>query len=75
MKQILANHLGKNLVIHYGASSVVKGKLIDLADGVAQLEGEEATFFVAIDKIHVFWEEEERDQAMGFVTKPATPSS
>ncbi len=69
MKEILATHLGKTLTIHYGTSSSVKGKLIDLADGVAQLEGEEATIFLAVDKINVFWEEKPRDKPLGFVTK------
>ena len=69
MKEILASHLGKTLIIHYGASSTVKGKLIDIADGVAQLEGEESTIFVSIDKINMFWEEKPRDKSLGFVTK------
>ena len=69
MKQILANHLGKHLVIHYGAESSIKGKLIDVADGVAQVEGEESTMFISIDKINVFWEEKDREKSLGFVKK------
>ncbi len=71
MKQILANHLGKNLVIHYGGGSSIKGKLVDVTDGVAQVEGEESTMFLAIDKIDLFWEERDRDKSLGFITKPA----
>lgn len=70
MKQFLANHLGKMLIIHYGSSSTLKGKLVDVADGVAQLEGEETTLFVAIDKINVFWEEIPREKALGFISRP-----
>ncbi|MBI4470980.1 MAG: hypothetical protein HY650_16830 [Acidobacteria bacterium] len=69
MKEILARFLGKELVLHYGTSSTVKGKLTDIADGVAQLEGEEATVYLAIDKINLFWEEKPREKPLGFITK------
>ena len=69
MKEILAKFLGKSLIIQYGVSSTVKGKLIDLADGVAHIEGEDATIFLAVDKVTVFWEEKEREKALGFITR------
>lgn len=70
MKQILSNYLDKTIEIHYGGTATVKGKLIDIIDGVAKLQDEDETiFYVPIDKIRVFWEVKEKGKAVGFLTK------
>jgi hypothetical protein len=70
VKQILSNYLNKTIEINYGGTTTVKGKLLEIIDGVTRLEAQDKTiFYVPIDKIHAFWVVTERDKAMGFVTK------
>jgi hypothetical protein len=64
--------LDKTVEINYGGTVTVKGRLIDIVDGVAKLQAQDQTiFYVPIDKIHVFWEVLEKEKAVGFVTKPS----
>ncbi len=70
MKQVLAEHIGKTIEVHYGGPSAVRGKLEDIVDGVARLKDEEGTIvYVALDKIHAFWEVREKEKPLGFVVK------
>lgn len=70
MKQVLAEYLGKTIEIHYGGPSAVRGTLETIVDGVARLKDEEGTIvYVALDKIHAFWEVREKEKSVGFVVK------
>ena len=46
---------------------------MDVIDDVAELKDEDdLTFYVAIDKIHIFWEVSEKEKPLGFVSQSGT---
>jgi len=73
VKPLLAKYLGKTIEIHYGGTSTVRGKLVNLLDDVAELKDEEdLTFYVAISQIRLFWEVSEKEKPLGFVSPSGT---
>lgn len=71
MKQLLSKYLGKTIEINLGGAATIRGQIEDIIEGTLKLRDEDETvFFIPIDKIHVFWESNEREKTVGFTTKP-----
>jgi hypothetical protein len=68
MEEFLKQMIGKEIDAAFGASSIVRGKVIDVKDGILFLEDEyERTAYAAINKITVVWECKEPHSRPGFV--------
>jgi len=64
LKQVI----GKQIDVAFGSSGVVRGKVIDVKDGILFLEDEyERTAYASIDKITVVWECKEPHSRPGFI--------
>ena len=68
MEQFLASLSGKQVDISFGGSSVIRGRITGLKDGILFLEDEdERALYAAIDKITVVAEVKEHLSRPGFV--------
>jgi hypothetical protein len=68
MEQYLTSLNGKQVDISFGGSSVVRGRITGLKEGILFLEDEEErTLYVVIDKITVVREVKEHLSRPGFV--------
>ena len=68
MEQFLTSLDGKQVDISFGGSSVIRGRITGLKDGILFLEDEdERSLYVAIDKITVVGEVKEHLSRPGFV--------
>lgn len=71
MKEILENRIGKEIDVSFGAGTVT-GKVIKIDGDILQLEKDDQTFFVRIEKIVAFWDSKERSEkkvkSPGFVS-------
>ncbi|HEX4950285.1 MAG TPA: MM0924 family protein [Blastocatellia bacterium] len=71
MKDILENRIGKEIDVSFGAGTV-SGKVVQIDGDILQLEKDDQTFFVRIEKIVALWDSKDRGEkkvkAPGFVT-------
>lgn len=71
MKEILENRIGKEIDVSFGAGTVT-GKVIKIDGDILQLEKDDQTFFVRIEKIVALWDSKERSEkkvkSPGFVS-------
>lgn len=68
MEEFLKQMIGKQIDVAFGSSGVVRGKVIDVKDGILFLEDEyERTACASIDKITVVWECKEPHSRPGFI--------
>jgi Protein of unknown function (DUF2642) len=71
VKEILENRVGKEIDVSFGAGTVT-GKIIQIEGDILQLEKDEQTFFVRIEKIVAFWDAKDRAEkkvkSPGFVS-------
>lgn len=71
MKEILENRIGKEIDVSFGAGTV-SGKVIKIEGEILQLEKDEQTFFVRIEKIVALWDSKDRSEkkvkSPGFVS-------
>lgn len=74
MKEILASRIGKEIELSFGAGAV-GGKIIKIEDDILQLEKDDQTFFVRIEKIVAVWDSKEKSEkkvkSPGFVSAQA----
>lgn len=73
MKEILAARIGKEIDVSFGAGTV-SGKVIQVDGELLQLEKDDQTFFVRIEKIVALWDSKERGEkkvkSPGFIAPP-----
>lgn len=71
MKEILENRIGKEIDVSFGAGTVT-GKVVKIDGDILQLEKDDQTFFVRIEKIVALWDSKERSEkkvkSPGFVS-------
>jgi hypothetical protein len=68
MEELLKKFVGKQVDIAFGVSSVIRGDVVEVRDGILSMEDEEKrSVFVAVDKISVVWEVKENHSRPGFV--------
>jgi hypothetical protein len=68
MEEFLKGLVGKNVDAVFGANNNVRGKIIDVKDGIVFLVDEhDKTAYAAVDKITVVWECSEPSPRPGFV--------
>lgn len=71
MKEILANRIGKEIDVSFGAGTV-SGKVIQIDGDILQLEKDDQTFFVRVEKIVALWDSKDRGEkkvkSPGFVS-------
>jgi hypothetical protein len=68
MEEFLKQMVGKEIDASFGASGMIRGKVIDVKDGILFLEDEfERTAYASIDKITVVWECKEPHSRPGFI--------
>lgn len=68
MEELLKKFVGKQVDLAFGTSSIVRGDVSDVRDGIVFLVDEEKrSVFVAVDKISVVWEVREIHSRPGFV--------
>ncbi len=61
MKEILENRIGKEIDVSFGAGTV-SGKVVQIAGDILQLEKDDQTFFVRIEKIVALWDSKDRSE-------------
>ncbi len=61
MKEILENRIGKEIDVSFGAGTI-SGKVIQIAGDILQLEKDDQTFFVRIEKIVAVWDAKDRGE-------------
>lgn len=73
MKELLESRIGKEIDVSFGAGTV-SGKIIQIEGDILQLEKDDQTFFVRIEKIVAFWDSKERGEkkvkSPGFISVP-----
>jgi hypothetical protein len=71
VKDILENRIGKEIDVSFGAGTV-SGKVIQIDGDILQLEKDDQTFFVRIEKIVALWDSKDRGEkkvkSPGFVS-------
>lgn len=71
MKEILADRIGKEIDVSFGAGTV-SGKVIQVDGDILQLEKDDQTFFVRVEKIVALWDSKDRGEkkvkSPGFVS-------
>ena len=68
MEEFLRSLNGKEVDISFGGSATVRGKIIDLKNGVLYMDDEDGkTIYVAMDKITTVCEVKEHLSRPGFV--------
>lgn len=71
MKEILADRIGKEIDVSFGAGTV-SGKVIQVDGEILQLEKDDQTFFVRVEKIVALWDSKDRGEkkvkSPGFVS-------
>ena len=71
MEEALRNLEGKKIDVSFGNTTVVRGKVTSVANGILSLDDEEGNcVFVALDKIVFFVEVKDSDKKPGFVSQP-----
>lgn len=70
MEQELTGFEGKKIDVSFGSTSVVRGKVAKVSEGILSLDDEEGNcVFVAIDKIVFFVEVKDSEKKPGFVSR------
>ncbi|QQS42370.1 MAG: hypothetical protein IPM63_05350 [Acidobacteriota bacterium] len=70
MEDLLKELEGKKIDVSFGNTSVVRGRVARVSDGILSLDDEEENcVFVAIDKIVFFVEVKDSEKKPGFVSK------
>ncbi|MCO6512518.1 MAG: hypothetical protein J5I65_17175 [Aridibacter famidurans] len=70
MEELLKGFEGKKIDVSFGNTSVVRGRVANVSDGILSLDDEEGNcVFVAIDKIVFFVEVKDSEKKPGFVSK------
>ena len=68
MEEFLKQMIDKEIDVAFGTGNIVRGKVVDVKDGILFLEDEyERTAYASIDKITVVWECKEPHSRPGFV--------
>jgi hypothetical protein len=68
MEEFLTQLKGKTIDVAYGASSIVRGDVVEIRDGILLLRDEDdRDAYVVIDKVTVVWEVKEPHNRPGFV--------
>lgn len=69
MEEFLTQMMGKKIDVSCGASSAVRGDVVDVKKGILYLRDEdERAAYVAVDRIAVVWEVRDHEVRTGFVT-------
>lgn len=70
MQEKLSKLIGREIDVVCVGSTSLRGKVINVEDGVLHLkDDEDETCYVSIDKIVTVWEKRDRDRQPGFVFK------
>lgn len=70
MQELLSKMIGRTIDVVCSGASSLRGEVMKVEGGVLQLKDDEnQVCFVAIDKIVVVWEKEEKERHTGFVFK------
>lgn len=68
MEEFLKQLMGKKIDISCGATSTVRGDVVDVKNGILYLRDEhDRVAYVAVDKIAVVWECKDTQTRPGFV--------
>lgn len=71
MKEILEKRIGKEIELSFGAGAV-GGTIVKVDNDILQLEKDDQTFFVRIEKIVAVWDSKEKSEkrvkSPGFVS-------
>lgn len=68
MEEFLTQMMGKKIDVSCGASSTVRGDVVDVKKGILYLRDEnERVAYVATEKITVVWEVKDQEVRTGFV--------
>lgn len=68
MKDFLVQMMGKKLDIACSGTTIVRGEVVDVKEGIVYLRDEnEKVAYVSIDKIAVVWEVNDSENRAGFV--------
>lgn len=67
MEEFLRQLMGKEIDVSCGTSSVVRGNVVDIKDGMLYLRDEdENVVYVVVEKIAFIWEVTNREPRAGF---------
>lgn len=68
MEEFLKQLMGKKIDISCGASSTVRGDVVDVKNGILYLrDEEERVAYVSIERIGIVWEVKDHQTRPGFV--------
>ncbi len=68
MEEFLKQLLGKKIDISCGATSTVRGDVVDVKDGILYLRDEDdRVAYVSIERVAIVWEVKEQQTRPGFV--------
>ena len=69
MEEFLKQLMGKQVDISCGTSTIVRGDIVDVKDGILYLRDEhERVAYVVIEKISYIWEVKDDEPKAGFVS-------
>ncbi len=70
MEDFLRTLIGRKIDARCGATSNLRGEVINVENGVLQLKDEDGEVcYVAVDKIIAVWEKRDKERQPGFVFK------
>lgn len=69
MEELLTQLSGKKVAISCGTSNIVRGEVVSVQNGWAQVrDKEDKIAYVALDKIAIVWEVPENEGRAGFIS-------
>lgn len=67
MQEQLAQLVGRKVDIVCVGAAAVRGELLQVENGVAQLKDEHQVCYIAVDKIALVWEARDHESRAGFI--------
>ena len=69
MEELLTQFIGKMIALTCGTSSVIRGEVLEIKDGILHLrDKDDKTAYIALEKIAVVWEVSENEGRAGFIS-------
>jgi hypothetical protein len=68
MQEFLTSMIGKKVDIICSGAVGVRGEIVKIEGGYIQMQDEDKTCYIAVDKIAIVWEVKENESRAGFLS-------
>jgi hypothetical protein len=68
MQEFLTSMIGKKVDVICSGAAGVRGEIVKIEGGYIQMQDEDKTCYIAVDKIAIVWEVKENESRAGFLS-------